>query len=70
MVGTGKVPFESDAKSFLHGISSGTSSGTTVAGGNGTSCGSTVGDDHKRAAVVLLQKERYYRCPPAVLPPG
>ena len=54
MVGTGKVPFESDTKSFLHGISSGISSGTTVTGGNDTSRGSTVGDDHKRVAVVLL----------------
>ena len=64
MVGTGKVPFESNAKSFLHGISSGTSSGSTVARGNGTSCGSNVGDDHKRAAAVPLltaAHQRYYR---------
>ena len=54
MAGTRQVRFESAAKSFLHGISSGTSSGTTVAGGNGTSRGSTVGDDHKRVGVVLL----------------
>ena len=66
MVGIDKVPFKTDLKSFLNGISS----GTTVAGGNGTFRGITIGDDHQRAAAVLLQKDRYYRCPPAVLPLG
>ena len=70
MAGTGQVPFESDAKTILHGTSSGTSSGTTIAGSNGTSRGSTIGGDLRRAAVVLLQEERYYHCTPAVLLPG
>ena len=63
MAGTGQVRFESAAKTILHG----TSSGTTVAGSNGTFRSSTVGDDLRRVAVVLLQEERYYRCTPAVL---
>ena len=54
MAGTGQVRFESVAKTILHGTSSGTSSGTTVAGSNGTSRSSTVGDDLRRVAVVLL----------------
>ena len=66
VAGTWQVPFESDAKTILHG----TSSGTTVAGSNGTSRSSTVGGALRRAAVVLLQEERHYRCTLAVLPPG
>ena len=54
MAGTGQVWFESAAKTILHDTSSGTSSGTTVAGSNGTPRGSTVGDELRRAAVVLL----------------